>query len=240
MEKRKIKLLVFDLDSTLAPIGKPMNEDDLKCLRTIDELQVPIAVASGKTCDYLCGFLRQLGLKDPILIGENGATIRYGVDLPPREHYQVPIKEEAIKSLEKIREILDENFTDLWYQPNLTQVTPFPKEESGLDKIEECIRKYEQELKGIVIHRQTDCFDFVPEGMDKAVGITFLLEKLGIFWENVMVIGDGVNDYGMFEKAGISLGVNVKEEERVDYNFKSTGEMLAHVKNYLETYKKNK
>lgn len=87
MRKKEIKLLVFDLDSTLAPIGKGMGEKELKLFRRLDQLQIPIAVASGKTCDYLCGFLRQVGLKNPIMIGENGAMIRFGVDLPPREHY---------------------------------------------------------------------------------------------------------------------------------------------------------
>lgn len=235
MEKKEIKLLVFDLDSTLAPVGKPMIDEDLKCLKSLGELSIPIAIASGKTCDYLCGFLRQIGLKDPIMIGENGAMIRYGVDLPPKEYYQVPMKEEAVKSLKRIREILDEKFPDLWYQPNQTQVTPFPKEESRLDEMEEYIRQHENELMGIVVHRQSDCFDFVPEGMDKAVGISFLLKKMGLSWENVMVIGDGVNDYGMFEKAGIALGVRVKEEYRVTRNFNSTGDMLKYVGEYLES-----
>ncbi len=229
MRKKEIKLLVFDLDSTLAPIGKGMGEKELKLFRRLDQLQIPIAVASGKTCDYLCGFLRQVGLKNPIMIGENGAMIRFGVDLPPREHYQIPISKEAKESLHRVREILEENFTDLWYQPNLTQVTPFPKEESDLDRIAECIKEYEHELKDIVIHRQSDCFDFVPIGMDKSVGISYLLEKMNLTWDQVMAIGDGVNDYGMFERAGIRLGVKVKEEERVDYNFDSTEKMLSYL-----------
>ena len=233
MRKKEIKLLVFDLDSTLAPIGKGMGEKELKLFRRLDQLQIPIAVASGKTCDYLCGFLRQVGLKNPIMIGENGAMIRFGVDLPPREHYQIPISKEAKESLHRVREILEENFTDLWYQPNLTQVTPFPKDKAGLDKIAECIKVHEQQLQDIVIHRQSDCFDFVPRGMDKTVGISYVLEKMNLTWDQVMAIGDGVNDYGMFEKAGIRLGVKVKEEERVDYNFDSTEKMLSYLLTFI-------
>ncbi len=233
MREKEIKLLVFDLDSTLAPIGKGMGEKELKLFRRLDQLQIPIAVASGKTCDYLCGFLRQVGLKNPIMIGENGAMIRFGVDLPPKEHYQVPISKEAVTSLKRVREILEENFTDLWYQPNLTQVTPFPKDKAGLDKIAECIKVHEHQLQDIVIHRQSDCFDFVPRGMDKSVGISYVLEKMNLTWDQVMAIGDGVNDYGMFEKAGIRLGVKVKEEERVDYNFDSTEKMLSYLLTFI-------
>lgn len=69
MENNKIKLLVFDLDSTLAPVGKGMEEEDLKLFRSLEKSGKRIAVASGKTCDYLCGFLRQVGLRNPIMIG---------------------------------------------------------------------------------------------------------------------------------------------------------------------------
>ena len=226
---KDIRLIIFDLDSTLAPVGREMGQEELADLKAIDQLGIPIAIASGKTCDYLCGFLRQIGLREPIMIGENGSMIRFGVELPPRRHYQVPIGQEAEESLKRIREILDECFPDLWYQPNLTQVTSFPAEVSVLDEIQKCIDHHIQELKGIVVHRQSDCFDFVPKGMDKSVGISFLLDKLGLSWDKVMVAGDGVNDYGMFGKAGIALGVRVREEHRVDMNFKSTREMLKYI-----------
>ena len=232
---KRIKLLVFDLDSTLAPVGKGMGEEELKLFRKLENTGIRIAVASGKTCDYLCGFLRQVGLRNPIMIGENGAMIRIGVELPPKEYYQVPISESAASSLKRVRQILDEHFPQLWYQPNQIEVTPFPKDVKILDKIEDCINAYRQELSGLVIHRHMDCFDFVPEGMDKTTGISYLLDQMQMSWEEVAAIGDGVNDYGMFEQAGLALGVGVKEPERVDLNFASTKEMLLYLERYLIT-----
>ena len=70
-----IKLLVFDLDSTLAPIGEEMEWENVRLLRELEKKGARIAVCSGKSCDYLCGFLRQLGLSNPIMIGENGASL---------------------------------------------------------------------------------------------------------------------------------------------------------------------
>ena len=48
-------------------------------------------------------------------------------------------------------------------------------------------------------------------------------------WEEVAAIGEGVNDYGMFERAGLALGVGVKEPERVDLNFTGTKDMLLYL-----------
>jgi len=42
-------------------------------------------------------------------------------------------------------------------------------------------------------------------------------------------VGDGVNDYAMFALAGFAIGVNVKEDFRVDKNCKSTLEMLKYL-----------
>ena len=148
-----VKLVIFDLDSTLAPIGLGMGQEELKLFRKLEETGVQVAICSGKTCDYLCGFMRQVGLKNPILIGENGAVIRYGVDLPPKLHYRVPYSEEAAKSLNKIRQVLQARFPHIWFQPNKIGVTPFPTNEKEFEEIEAVLREYNEELKDVKVFR---------------------------------------------------------------------------------------
>ena len=221
-----IRLLVFDLDSTLAPIGMGIGEEELKILKILENKGVRIVICSGKTCDYLCGFVRQLELKDPVLIGENGAVIRFGVDLPPREHYRVPFSKEAAVSLKNIRGILEEKFPHIWFQPNKVGVTPFPTSQEEFQKIEDLLEEYKKKMKDVSVFRHIDSFDIVPAGIDKAKGIRYLLNILGMSEEEMIAIGDGENDYGMFAMAGYAVGVNVKEEGRVNRNCKTTLEML--------------
>ena len=230
-----VRMMIFDLDSTLAPIGFGMGEEELKLFRELENTGVRIAICSGKTCDYLCGFMRQIGLKNPILIGENGAVIRFGIDLPPKRYYRVPFSQEAANSLEKMRQVLEEKFPHIWFQPNKIGVTPFPTSEEEFEKIEEELRVCKEELKDIKVFRHIDSFDIVPAQIDKAVGISYLLEKMGITAEEIIAVGDGVNDYTMFELAGYSIGVNVKEKERVDKNCKNTLEMLKFSLEYLQS-----
>lgn len=229
-----IQLMVFDLDSTLAPIGFGMGEEELELFRKLENTGVRIAICSGKTCDYLCGFMRQIGLKNPVLIGENGAVIRFGIDLPPKRHYRVPFSREATDSLKKIRQVLEERIPHMWFQPNKIGVTPFPTSEEEFEKIEAVLEEYREELKDIKVFRHIDSFDIVPAQIDKAVGISYLLEKMGITAEEIIAVGDGVNDYTMFQLAGYAIGVNVKEEERVDKNCKNTLEMLKFSLEYLQ------
>ena len=90
MRLKELRLAVFDLDGTLAPLGRGICPEDLQALRRLEARGVRIAVCSGKPTYYLCGFLRQAELRDPILVGENGAVIQMGVDLPPRAFYRLP------------------------------------------------------------------------------------------------------------------------------------------------------
>ena len=45
--------------------------------------------------DFEINFNTINGGSSTILIGENGAVIRFGVDLPPKQHYRVPFSKDA-------------------------------------------------------------------------------------------------------------------------------------------------
>lgn len=229
-----IKLIAFDLDNTLAELGKGIAAKDIELLKEIEARGVRIAVCSGKPTYYLCGFMRQVGLRHPILVGENGSVIQFGVDLPPKEFFVLPYSEDAKKSLVFLKERLDEILPDLWYQPNLTELTPFPKSEADLDLIAECIEKNSAYIKDVNAYRFSDCFDIVPNGLSKSVGLEYLCKLLGVSRSEIVAVGDGVNDYPMFEYAGYSVGVRVADETRVDRNFTSANEALIHMLDLIE------
>lgn len=229
-----IKLITFDLDNTLAKLGKGMTEEDLILLKKIEEQEVTVAVCSGKPTYYLCGFMRQVGLKHPILVGENGAVIQFGVDLPPEKFYMLPYSEEARQSLSFLKNKITELLPDIWFQPNLTGVTPFPSNEKEFDIIEQCLEQEKSHIKDIEIYRHNDSFDLVPAGLNKKRGMEVLGNMLMIRPEETIAAGDGVNDYPMFEYAGFSVGVNVPDETKVDQNFPSSTEMLRYLLEIVE------
>ena len=227
------RLIIFDLDSTLAPLGKGIGEKELELLKKMEAKGVRIAICSGKTCDYLCGFLRQVGIQDPILIGENGAVIRFGVDLPPRHYHRIPILEDTALALKEIRQILETHFPHIWFQPNKVGVTPFPTCEKEFEEIQKILDDWMLGKEGIQVFRHIDSFDIVPAGLDKAIGIQYVLEQLGVTTKEIVTVGDGVNDYCMFELAEYSVGVNVKEPYRVNKNCLTTLEMLEYLYNII-------
>ena len=226
MRLKELRLAVFDLDGTLAPLGRGICPEDLQALRRLEARGVRIAVCSGKPTYYLCGFLRQAELRDPILVGENGAVIQMGVDLPPRAFYRLPYPAQVREALRFLRGQLEALLPDLWYQPNLVGLTPFPRTEAEFDCIAALLERERERLAGLDVYRHCDSFDIIPTGISKRAGLEYLARLTGIEAAQTAAVGDGVNDYPMFAYAGLSIGIGVAQPERVDCNVRTCGEAI--------------
>lgn len=223
------KLIVFDLDNTLCPTGMGMTQENMALMRSLEESGAHIAIASGKPTYYLCGFARQIGLRNPAFVGENGAAIHIGVELPPPVYEVMPYSDAAKRSISLLREHIKKALPGLWFQPNVTGLTPFPRCEADFDCIAGIIEKLHDQLEDIIVYRHADSFDITPCGITKKSGIARLGQMLGAAPEETVAVGDGVNDYPMFEYAGLALGVNVQDESRVARNFEKIGDALSYL-----------
>ena len=69
--------------------------------------------------------------------------------------------------------------------------------------------------------------DVVPISGSKAAGVVKVVDQLGLKPENVMVFGDGLNDFELFDYAGISVAMGIshdKIKEKADYITKTLEE----------------
>ena len=229
-----IKLVAFDLDGTLAELGKGMTQDQVELLKGLEEKGIKIAICSGKPTYYLCGFMRQIGLKQPILVGENGAVIQFGVDLPPKNFFVAPYSAEAAETIRFFSEEIHKRIPDAWYQPNMVELTPFLQRESDFSIVEACLEEMKDHLRDVSVYRFSDCYDFVPNGITKKSGMENLGKLLGITADEMVAAGDGENDLPMFEYAKISVGVGEKVKAYVDKCFENTTDMLKYLTEIAE------
>lgn len=229
-----IKLIVFDLDNTLAPVGKGILSETIEQLKEIEKSGIRIAICSGKPTFYTCGVMRQVELSNPILIGENGAVIQFGVDLPPEKYEVQTYSKEAKETIRFLREKIEELLPRVWFQPNEVGLTPFLTKQEEFDVINNILDDYKDQVNDVIVYEQFDCFDITPNGITKKSGIEKLAKMLDVLPEEMIAVGDGINDYPMFEVAGTALGINVKDEDKVDRNFTSIGEALLYIQEVIQ------
>ena len=223
------KMLIFDLDGTLAPLGKGVGYENVEILKLLEKAGYRIAVCSGKPTYYLCGFLRQLELEQPVMIGENGASIQFGVDLPPAGFYMYPCSGQTKRILEKIRKMIEETCDGIWFQPNLLGVTPFPRSEEEFEQIAALLETRREELSDVLIYRHVDSFDIAPKEINKYNGLQFLTKLTGTEAEDMIAVGDGVNDIPMFRYADYAIGIGKNVEGETDICFDTIGEALKYI-----------
>ncbi len=202
------KNLIFDLDGTLAPIGKRCPEEAVATLCKLESSGRRIILCSGKPVYYLCGFARQMGLLDPILVGENGAVIAFGVNLPFKAVYYLPFSKNADLYIKSLKNEFDESCGDsVWYQPNERALTPFPKTKEAFKKLQAVVDMHPEMNEELNIYRQCDCFDILPKNITKATGLSMLASMLSCDQSDFVAVGDGINDLPMFEFADVSIGI---------------------------------
>lgn len=224
------RLIAFDLDKTLADLGAGITQANIDKLKYLESCGATIAICSGKPTYYLCGFMRQVGLKKPVLIGENGACIQFGVDLPPQEEVIVDYSAQAESALVKIRMDLCAMFSkDIWLQPNTVCITPFPKSSKTFDRIQRYVDDNKAKFASVCVYRHVDSFDFIPEGINKKTALEQLTAFMGITAMQTAAVGDGVNDYPMFEFANLAVGVRVSDPNVVTVNFDTIDEALDYL-----------
>ncbi len=222
--------IIFDLDGTLAQRGKGTPEDLTKLLLQIKEKGAKIAISSGKPTFYLCGFARQMGLSDAILIGENGAVIQEGVDLPPLFFQKANIPQKTEDALITLRKKLEKEFPNrIWYQPNETELTPFPYYKEDFPKIRRIIDSFVTEDMDLSVYEHPDCFDIQYKYLSKGEGIRRLSELTKISTKDMVAVGDWTNDYPMFEEVGYSIGIDLPDPEKATVNVKTLEEALSHI-----------
>lgn len=132
-------------------------------------------------------------------MGENGASVQRGVDLPPRFHYRMPVAPHTHAALTQLQEKLEAEFGPrIWFQPNQTEVTPFFSDETTHADLRTFLaQELNAEKAGITVYDQSDCIDLCPTGLDKGSGLAFLCTRMGWELSETAAVGDGVNDEPM-------------------------------------------
>lgn len=232
MSKRKIKVVISDLDGTLLNSDHTISAYTKSVFQELHQRDYLIIVATGRHHMDAMAIINSLDF--PVyLVTSNGARIHS----PKKELlYSFDMDSEAVKSILSID--IDPEITTVLFKETVWQTSKtnkklnafqkdlaYPPEVvdfAALDdysaiKIFFTHDDHEKlvELKNRILEKHSEafhhafslpiCLEFMDKSVDKSLAIAKILEKEGYSFEEAISFGDGFNDEKMLEAAGIGL-----------------------------------
>lgn len=233
-----IKLVVFDIDGTLAELNKPIPNHVIENLKDLQRSGLRLCLSSGKPAAYISGLCRQLGLDDIIVIGENGSSIMMSAAFPPVEDIEL-FDSNMYKTKQALETRIPQSILDdVWVQPNKINLTYFYKDQQTKSRIdlalEEIFQKFEKR-SDLYVFKHSDSIEFVFRNLNKGNALKYLSKHLSISLEDMVTVGDSINDEAMFQVVEHSIGINLQEELDVKHKVRTIEEALKLIEDLKTT-----
>ncbi len=239
---KKIKLVVLDSDGVTVERGTSIRESeteghwfaDIKTNKISPELSeminrlkkagMKIMISSGRGLLYLQSMYPGIIGGGTILQAENGSMSL--IDGKIVQHFEY--SEDYFRKIARIKEEI-KKLPVHGFEPKNFILTVHSPEEFG--EVYEIIKKEDPE-KELKVMWNGEAFDIQKKEINKGEGLRRVMEHLGIKEEEVLAIGDRVNDREMLDTAGIGISADI-EKLKSEYWIKDEGLAGRHLLKYL-------
>ncbi|WP_373842357.1 Cof-type HAD-IIB family hydrolase [Limosilactobacillus sp.] len=242
-----IKMLALDLDNTLLDSDKKISQRNERVLRKLHDRGIHVVLCTGRPINAIWPLIEQLGLTRPddYTITFNGGLVINNVtkehlfelgmakqDLQPlfdfvqREKIPLDVLDfervyeltdqpgSIYRSVLKNIEFRDTKMADLPATTYSKAVMAIPAK-----RLSKIIADLPATLKDRyhAVQSQPMIMEFLPQHVDKSVGLKALLDHFGESFDNLMSFGDADNDLGMIKAAtqGIVMANGLPEVKAV-------------------------
>ncbi len=221
-----IKLAVFDSDGVLIPRGTKITQKEEsdkysltlstdivsdRIANKLNELRrkMMVCISSGRSMIYLQEMYNKVLGESTILSAENGSLLLDGGVLVQPMTYNTEYFDKIRKMREEIK-----NLDILGFEPKQFILTIHAERE--VKEVYDIVRKYDpqEELK---VMWNGEAFDIQRKTMSKASTVKALIDRFSLKKEEVIAIGDRVNDKEMIDAAGIGVSAD-KEKLEAEYH----------------------
>ena len=229
----KIKLLVLDSDGVALPRGTQIQEREtsqfyeanIKTFKVSDEMadmlnklksRVQLCFSSGRSLIYLQNMYGKVLGRGTIIQAENGNLSLIEGKLVQHFDYDESYFKKIANIKEEIRPLPIKGF-----EPKQFILTVHS--ESEIPQVYDIVKKYDPEGE-LRVMWNGEAFDVQKKIVSKGKGLEKLLEFLNMQKEEVIAIGDRINDKELIETAGIGVSADI---EGLKAEYWTTGDELG-------------
>ncbi|MGM0862220.1 MAG: phosphoglycolate phosphatase [Bacillota bacterium] len=212
-EEVDIKLIAIDMDGTLLNDEQLISEGNRQAIREAEDKGVYVVISTGRTL-MTCRELAESLKLSSYLITANGSEIWDSeFNLVERQLLHT----EHIQMMWDLKNKHNTNFwastvDKVWRGEFPETITDHEWLKFGFDIEDDDIRN--EVLTELKKNKELEITNSSPTnievnalGINKAAALAKVSEKLGFTMENVMAMGDSLNDIAMIEKAGVGIAM---------------------------------
>ena len=216
----KYKLLALDLDGTVLNDEGKVPAENREWIMKAAEAGVTVMLSTGRGMQTVTGILSEIPLNGPMVL-LNGAEVWTAKDELCERHF---LDCDEIRRLHRIAQEADAHFwgysvESLTGKPDWTEEMfsrnwmKFGMYHMEPDVIAE-LRRLAAESDSVEISRSAAInMEISVKGISKESGVRTICSRLGIPMEEVMAIGDNMNDYRLIRAAGLGVAMGNGDEE---------------------------
>jgi hydroxymethylpyrimidine pyrophosphatase-like HAD family hydrolase len=154
------------------------------------------ALCTGRSVPYVEAMVQILGLSDsPVPMVCEGGAVLYHPDVDRFELLAEPVDAEALRSF-----LPPDSYRE---EPGkVVTFSVYPQSGYSVDGLRDIVAH--SAIANVNVTRSVAAVDVTPVGVDKAFGISHVLQHIGATWSDVLAIGDSWNDLPMLRNAHLS------------------------------------
>ncbi len=199
---KRPKMLICDIDGTLTDENYTLHPGIPVAFRKLEEIGIPVALATGNVRPVAWTLARHLGITGPIICENGGVVWDWTRD---EEVYRLVHGERARNACEWLASQIDGLdpegiLSNAWRESEWCLYT-----QEDYDQIVNLISN--SEWNDLEVVRTGFAIHINEPGLNKGKGIEFALGKIGIDPQDCIGVGDSPNDLPMFETVGWSVAV---------------------------------
>src|ERR1700722_10860927 len=240
-EKRKISLVLADVDGTLVTEEKVLTERALKAVSTLQSAGIRFAITSGRPPRGMAMLFDALDIKTPIAGFNGGLFVERDLTILEQKTVPADVARQAI-------ELMREHGLDTWvysgndwlitkidaphvareawtvkFEPkivtdvreHLQQVAKIVGVSDDLDKVRRCEAEAQAAFgqRATATRSQPYYLDVTNKNANKGAVVEYLVQHLGVPAAEIATIGDQPNDVLMFKRSGFSIAMGNASDE---------------------------
>jgi len=231
-----VKIALFDIDGTLVPHGSSLvPPGTVQALARLRQAGITVAVASGRIWPQIQPFIKALAFDDYVcanghIVTDGQGSILADHPIPEplikelaaycrRHGYPIGVKfSDDITIFASYRQAMESIFHNMVVTDMANLLVDGTNDLAKLDRrpsYNALVAIPDGQLTAVAAQLPRIRFDRIRANLynaglpdfTKADGITLLLQRLGLNWDETIIFGDAENDIVMLDKAGIAVAM---------------------------------